>query len=402
MKKVFLIITISLFFFKGYTQQISISDSAIISLITCSPGDEVYSIFGHTAIRVNDSTNGIDVVFNYGMFSFETENFYYKFIKGETDYELGMYNTSLFLPEYAARNSMVWEQVLNLTPIEKRRFINSLENNYRPENRIYRYNFAFDNCSTRARDKIMSALFGFVNFQTAADTRTFRQWIGIYTGNDTWLKFGIDLIFGLESDKTTTSNESMFLPEVLMSVFQTARISSINDENRKLVKETNVLVNTNKERNFITPWYAKPITLSFILFFIGVIITLWDKKRNRHLKSFDTGLNILTGMGGILIFYMMFFSSHPLVKYNLNLLWLNPLNLVVAILLWIRPMRVYLFAYQFLNIALLVGALFAFALSAQAFNMAAYPIIVLQLIRSTGWFAYTKKRLFKHKEKMKR
>src|SRR5665647_1396366 len=119
MKRIFLFIYISLSILNLNAQKISISDSATISLITCSPGEEAYSKFGHTAIRIKDPSNAVDVVFNYGIFSFETENFYYKFIKGETDYQLGVYNTSQFLPEYAQRNSMVWEQVLNLTPIEK-------------------------------------------------------------------------------------------------------------------------------------------------------------------------------------------------------------------------------------------------------------------------------------------
>ncbi|MEI8085521.1 MAG: DUF4105 domain-containing protein [Paludibacter sp.] len=401
MRKIFLIIIIFTSILKINAQQTSISDSAIISLITCSPGQEVYSIFGHTAIRVKDATTGVDIVFNYGVFSFETENFYYKFIKGETDYQLGVYNTSIFLPEYAQRKSMVWEQVLNLNPIEKRRLITTLENNYKPENRIYRYNFAFDNCSTRPRDKITSAMFGFIKFPTTSDSKTFRQWIGVYTGNDTWLKFGIDIIFGLEADKTTSTNESMFLPEVLMTEFQSAQVTSLNGANRKLVSETNILVDNNQPEANVVPWYFKPITFSVILLIAGTIITLWDKKRRRQYKPFDTGILILTGLGGLIIFYLMVFSSHPLVKYNLNLLWLNPLNLVVAIVLWIRPLRAYLFAYQFLNIALLIGALFAFALSAQAFNFAAFPLIVLLLMRATSWFAYTKKRLYKHKEKMK-
>lgn len=400
MRKIIFITTIFLGFLNVNAQELAISDSATISLITCSPGKEVYSIFGHTAIRVNDSTTGVDLVFNYGIFSFDTDGFYYKFIKGETDYQLGVYETSFFLPEYAERKSMVWEQILDLTLAEKRRLINLLKNNYRPENRIYRYNFAYDNCSTRPRDKITSSLYGFAKFQSTTDSKTFRQWIGVYTGNDTWLKFGIDLIFGLEADKNTTVNESMFLPEVLMAEFQSAQVVTVNGVDRKLVKETKVLVNSNEEHNDLTHWYSKPISFSMILLFIGAMITIWERKRKRIYKPFDTGLLILTALAGFVVFYLMIFSSHPLVKYNLNLLWLNPLNLIVAVLIWIRPMRAYLFAYQFVNIGLLVGALFAFAISAQSFNVAAFPLIVLLLMRSTSWFAYTKKKLYRRKEKI--
>src|ERR1035437_506830 len=158
MKKYLLIVCILLTYIKLDAQQVIIGDSAVISLITCSPGQEVYSKFGHTAIRVKDPSNAIDIVFNFGIFSFETENFYYKFIKGETHYQLGVYETGFFLPEYVDRNSMVWEQILNLTTTEKRNLINNLLTNYEPQNRVYRYNFVFECCSTRPRDKILSSI----------------------------------------------------------------------------------------------------------------------------------------------------------------------------------------------------------------------------------------------------
>ena len=151
MRKTTLIIFFCLLFFHSGAQNLSFSDSASISIITCSPGQEVYAKFGHSGIRVSDPVNNKDLIFNYGIFSFDTENFYYKFIKGETDYFLGVHPTDFFLPEYKNRNSMVWEQVLNLTVTEKRRIINALLENYKPENRMYRYNFVFDKQNQQAR-----------------------------------------------------------------------------------------------------------------------------------------------------------------------------------------------------------------------------------------------------------
>ncbi len=376
-------------------QEFSIGDSSTISLITCSPGPEVYAKFGHTAIRVKDPVKGIDVVFNYGIFSFETEDFYYKFIKGETDYQLGVYDTNVFLPEYAERNSMVWEQILNLSQAEKQGLLNKLLENYEPQNRIYRYNFVFDNCSTRPRDKIISTLNGFVEFPALSEPRTFRQWIGVYVGTDTWLKFGIDLLFGLDADKVTTKNESMFLPEVLMSEFQSAKIVSPDVPKRNLVKERVILVNKTDAEDEETSWVFKPMTISIILLIIGTLITVWDVKHKRYFKPFDTVLLLITGVGGIIVFYLAFFSVHPLVKSNLNLLWLNPLNFILAILIWFKRFRKGLFFYQLFNILLLVGALLAFALSKQVFNAATFPLIVLLLMRTTSWVAVTKRRLFK-------
>ena len=398
MKRFFLITTILFCFLSTYAQQISISDSAVISLITCSPGEEVYAKFGHTAIRINDSKNGVDLVFNYGIFSFETENFYYKFIKGETDYQLGVYDTKYFLPEYAQRNSMVWEQILNLTTPERRNLINLLLKNYEAENRTYRYNFVFDNCASRPRDKIFSAIQGFVKFQHSTEPKTFRQWIGVYVGTDTWLKFGIDIVFGMDADRVATTGESMFLPEILMNEFQTAQIQNSNGQIRKLVTENKILVNKKELNTLEDSWIFKPTTVFCFLLIIGICLTIWDiKERKLHFKYFDTLILIISGIGGLIAFYLMFFSLHPLVRSNLNLLWLNPLNLIVAGLIWIKPMRKALFYYEIVNILFLVGALLAFALSAQALNLATFPIIVLLLMRSTSWFALTKRRLFKKK-----
>ena len=398
MKRFFLISTLLICFLNSKAQQIVISDSAVISLITCSPGEEVYAKFGHTAIRINDSGKGVDLVFNYGIFSFETENFYYKFIKGETDYQLGIYDTRYFLPEYAQRNSMVWEQILNLTIPEKRNLINLLLKNYEPENRTYRYNFIFDNCASRPRDKIYSAIEGYVKYQPNSEAKTFRQWIGVYVGTDTWLKFGIDIIFGMDADREASISESMFLPEVLMNEFETAQIQTSKGQIRKLVTEKKILVNKKETTTINDSWIYKPTTLFIVLLLIGMCLTIWDiKERKRHIKFFDTLILAISGIGGIIAFYLMFISLHPLVRSNLNLLWLNPLNLIVAVMMWIKPMRKVLFYYEIVNILLLVGALLAFALSIQSFNLAAFPLIVLLLMRSTSWFALTKRRIFKKK-----
>lgn len=396
MKRLFFIAFLLLGILNIKAQQFSsISDSAVISLITCSPGEEVYSKFGHTAIRINDSKYGVDIVFNYGIFSFETEDFYYKFIKGETDYQLGIYDTRNFLPEYAERNSMVSEQILNLTLVEKRKIINLLLKNYEPQNRIYRYNFVFDNCSTRPRDKIISSLNGYVKFQSASNAKTFRQWIGEYVGTDTWLKFGIDIVFGIDADKPANNSESMFLPENLMNEFQTAQVVSPDGHTRKLVARENTLVNKTEIKEQIPSVFSRPLSISVILFVLGMALTIWDyKKKKLHFRIFDTLILVITGIGGLITFYLMFFSVHPLVKSNFNLLWLNPLNIAVAVFIWIKRLRVTLFYYQMVNILLLVGALVAFALSEQAFNLATFPLIVLLLMRTTCWFDLTKKRIF--------
>jgi len=397
MKKVFLVISIFLCVMNVKAQQVSISDSAVVSLLTCSPGEEVYSKFGHTAIRIADRNNNIDVIFNYGIFSFETSNFYYKFIKGETDYQLGIYDTRNFLPEYAQRNSMVVEQVLNLSPAEKRDLFNLLMQNYLPENRTYRYNFIFDNCATRPRDKILASLHGYVKFQENYESKTFRQLVGSYVGNDTWLKFGIDLVFGIRADRIATESESMFLPEVLMGEFQTAQITARVGGTKKLISERRILVQKIDTKEESTFWLFKPMAFSMILLIIGSAITFWDTKRKYYYRPFDAFLFGLTGVAGLIIAYLMFFSLHPLVKSNLNILWLNPLSLLIVSLLWVRRLRVALFFYQIINVVFLLAALFTFAISVQSINIAAYPIIVLLLMRSVSWISLSRKKIYRRR-----
>ena len=391
----FTLILFSAFILKA--QQLTFSDSAVVSMITCSPGEEVYEKFGHSAIRIKDTRKGIDVVFNYGIFSFETENFYYKFIKGETDYQLGVYDTGNFLASYAQRKSLVWEQIINLNPTEKKNIIKNLLKNYEPENRVYRYNFIFDNCATRPKDKVLGAINGYVKFEVNTEAKTYRQWIGAYVGNDTWLKFGIDLLFGVDADKPASLNESMFLPEELMNGFQNAQIHSPIDQSRRLVLDKKILIDKVGIGETNNQWSLKPFDFTLVLLLLGFALTIWDYFRHHHTKLFDSVLLITTGLGGVLIFYMMLFSTHPLVKSNLNILWMNPLNLILGIVMWFPKLRTTVFFYEILNILLLIGGLFSFAISAQVFNLAAFPLIVLLVLRSTSWFIYLKKRMYKRR-----
>ena len=376
-------------------QEIVISDSARISLITCSPGEELYSKFGHTAIRIQDSQNKIDVVFNYGIFSFETENFYYKFVKGETDYQLGVYDTQLFLPEYAERNSTVWEQELAFSVAEKRNLINALLTNYLPENKLYRYNFVYDNCATRPLNIIKSSINGHLEYKNAGDPLTFRQWVNEYVAPNSWAGFGIDLVFGIDADRNVSIYESMFLPEVLMDQFQHAVIVSNGRERRNLTKERMVLVGSgDKKIEESKGVFSNPLYTSLLFLLTGVIVTFFIGRQRTIIKSFDSILLFTSGLTGLILVYMMTFSLHPLVGSNFNILWLNPLNIVAAFFIWFRSMRKVLFFYQIVNISFLVIALFTFGTSIQSFNMAVFPIIVLMLLRYTRWASRAKTKLY--------
>ncbi len=391
-------------FAKSNAEELIFSDSAQISLLTCSPGKIAYEKFGHTAIRVWDQSMGIDVVFNYGLFSFYTNNFYYKFVKGETDYMLGATTTDAFLPEYAHRNSSVTEQVLNLTAKEKENLLQALILNYQPQNRVYRYNFVYDNCSTRPRDLIMNSVDGVVIFpKTNSVDKTFREYIETYVGWNTWLMFGIDIVFGSVSDVYVNKMTTMFLPEILMDEFKDAIVVLPNDSAHYLVKDENILVHQNgkkvsKVEGNLSP-LLRPIGISTLFLLLGILITYWDLKRKRRNKIFNFILLLVSGLTGLIAFYLAFFSLHPMVQSNYNLLWLNPLNIVAAFIIWYRPWYRVLFYYFIIYILMLLGALAVFALNVQSVNVAFIPLIVLLIVRSMHWLINRRNSQFKIKIK---
>ena len=179
-------------------------DSLRISLLTCGTGDEIYSLFGHTALRVEDRTTGRDVVYHYGVFDFDTPNFALKFALGETDYQMGMTSYKRFLSEYAWLGRSVEQQVLDLTPEEARRLADRLAENYRPENRVYRYSYFYDNCATRPRDQVEQAVEGHVDYgrdmESRATGQTFRSIMRHYAEGHPWSRFGMDFCLGSKAD----------------------------------------------------------------------------------------------------------------------------------------------------------------------------------------------------------
>ncbi|MBQ3896355.1 MAG: DUF4105 domain-containing protein [Paludibacteraceae bacterium] len=340
-----------------------------VSLLTCSPGDELYSAFGHTAIRVND------MVFNYGMFNFNTEGFYIKFVSGETDYELGVEIMQGFERQYERRNRSVIEQKLNLTNEEKAALFNALIENTRPENKTYRYNFVFDNCATRPRVKIEECLKGAIKYDVKEENESYRKLIEKYVGEDSWIKFGIDILIGAEADKTASFFDRLFLPDELMNAFATAR----RDNGERLVTETKEIVSQDKdedddEDNGITPLAVAVIAMTII----SIASLLFPRK----LKALDFILFLATGLLGVVITFLCFFSLHPLVGENYNLLWLNPVHLIIPLTIFIKKARKILMGtYALIALATAI-AMSGYIYLPQEFNIAFLPFMAIIVVRA--------------------
>ena len=305
----------------------SLSEEAFISLITCTPGEELYALYGHTALRVCDPENRIDVTFNYGIFSFDVDHFYWKFVKGETWYQLGINNTQWFMESYAEEHRPVYEQVLNLSPEQRDRIWQALVENYRPENREYLYNFVFDNCATRPYVLICNALGDTVTSDYTGYTgKTYRRFLRHYTGALSWANAGINLLFGPRADKPMTSEQRLFLPEELMFYLQSARMS-----------DGTPLVGNQAIAPFVmsrTPWYASwPLGLA-LYFMLVCLISYYDRKRQRWSWWLELAVGIPYVLLIAIVTFLTFFSCHPLVGFGWRLL-IIPLTHLCARLIYI-------------------------------------------------------------------
>lgn len=309
-------------------QWVRSAEHPYVSLLTCSPGDEVYSFFGHTALRYCNPDKKLDLVFNYGVFDFSQPGFVPKFVLGETDYMLGVVEYPNFIQEYAMRGSGVVEQVLALDSMQQQMFMKLLLDNYRPENRVYRYNYFYNNCTTKARDIIEEALadVGGVEYSVCDSGATFRETIHSFTKVSPWYSFGIDLLLGCEADVAPGARAMQFIPSTLMRDFSTAVIPVEKDSVVQLVVRTNNLLEPVNESENSTALFTPNILFSLLLLFI-VAMTYIEYRKKKLFWVVDVLLLLVQGIAGLLITFMVLFSVHPTVGSNMLVLLLNPLPL---------------------------------------------------------------------------
>lgn len=301
-------------------QSMTNPDRIQISLLTCSPGKEVWAQYGHTAIRYYDKESGEDLAINYGIFSLDQTYFIPRFVLGMTDYRMGVQPMDMFLTQYSYEGRGVIEQVLNLSAEDKEVIYKALQENMKPENVVYRYNYFFDNCTTRARDMLVNHLHGKVVYPPAEEDATFRSMIHKWNNKYEWSQFGEDLLLGVNADRKTTKSEQQFLPENLRSDFDKAKYNG-----KPLVKETNVLLDAETE--VAEPVFPlSPLSIALIFAVISLVMILFSYRRQQVYWAWDLALMLTSGLMGI-IFFVMIFSQHPCVSLNFILLFFNPLPL---------------------------------------------------------------------------
>ena len=300
-----------------------------VSVITCSPGDEVYSLYGHTAIRLRDEARGLDIAVNYGVFDFNTDHFAWKFVLGETDYMCMAVPWHFFIDEYRQRGSSVKAQVLNLTEEETDSLVRYLDWNLKPENCIYRYNYLTDNCTLRVMDCVERAIKGRIVYSWDTDRLTYRDIIHDYTNGSPWAQVGNDILLGCDVDTILSSRAKCFVPDYYSSALNGALIRDLVADTRPMVRRTEMLLEASVPAGAQQDSFpVSPVIAVWGLFAVLCLIAMIEYRTGYMLWPLDFVLLTAHGVAGAILLFVFLFSQHPALDTNWQVWLLNPLPLL--------------------------------------------------------------------------
>jgi hypothetical protein len=327
-------------FIVHYSIAQTLSPQAKVSLITVSPGEDLYSSFGHTALWISDPMYGVDRVYNYGTFDFRTGNFYIKFLRGTLPYILSVYPMPNMVYGSQLENRTLKEQILNLSDAQKQRLYQLLETNALPENREYRYKFYYDNCSTRPRDMLVKACGDSLRFMNVVDTtKSYRDWMNEYLRSQAWARMGMNLGIGYPADVKTSSWQAMYLPDNVYTEADRARLKTANGQEIPLVANSLMLfrATTAEESNAFLTYLLSPDFFFAVLLVIVFLITRRQRRRNRRGFWLDRWLFGFVGLWGWFLVFLWFGTDHGVTTWNPAILFMMPLHM--PLIFWVTRQR---------------------------------------------------------------
>ncbi|MFD0962592.1 lipoprotein N-acyltransferase Lnb domain-containing protein [Pseudofulvibacter geojedonensis] len=355
---------------------VTFSNNTTISVLTCGVGDELYSQFGHSAIRIKDHQTGLDLVYNYGVFDFDDPNFYTNFAKGKLIYKMGYTDIANFYAQYQWENREVKEQVLNLTPMQERKLINFLQNNIKPENTKYQYDFLFNNCATKITEVLNEVLEHKVVYNRNHITThyTFRDLINNHVPYNTWANVGINIALGSVIDVKATKEQHDFLPSYVFHSLQAAKLNK-----KPLVKVPKTLIKKEESRIPTSNFYTSPIFIFSILGLFTIIITFRDFRNKTRSKIFDFFILFITGTIGFFIVLLWFATDHTATANNFNLLWAFTPNIIITFSIFKN--RKWHDKYFLLAFILMVVMGLVWILKIEKFAISLIPFLIALAIR---------------------
>lgn len=353
-----------------------------ISLLTCDPGEEIYSSFGHSGIRVLELTTGRDVVYNYGTFDFGAPNFVLNFAGGRLDYYLSVSTFDRFIAEYDYFQRAVREQILDLNEQQKLDLIQFLETNYLPENRAYRYDFFFDNCATRVRDALSTVLGDQLVWhdeeQESVD-KTFRELIDEMVYYMSWSDLGIDLALGSRLDRDATPLEEQFLPKYMEEAFARAEIQG-DGPTRPLVGKSRSILNFEKPEGSFGA--INPYWIFWVVAILFTGITFVGFKKKKLFIGFDIVFFGILGIVGLVMTALWLGSEIPSTKYNWNILWAFPGHIVLAASLFGKSIKPWVLKYMLFALIMADAAVVFWILGWQSFHPSLVPLLLVLILRT--------------------
>ncbi|RZN83095.1 MAG: DUF4105 domain-containing protein [Winogradskyella sp.] len=371
----------------SFSQQLQLSPKAEVSVLTFGPGTNLNDAFGHNAFRIKDRTQGLDVVFGYGGYDFDAPNFYLKFAQGKLNYLISRKKYSDIFQLYRYYDRTIDEQTLNFNQDQKQALYNYLDNNYKPENRRYLYDFFYDNCATKIRDVANVSASQTISYSEIKDEekKTFRTLIHEQVGLNTWGSFGIDIALGSIIDRPVTGNEQQFLPKYIFKSFENAQLDS-----KPLVKSTNTIYKSRHNKGYTTNLIFSPIVIMLLLSALIIYLTYRDSKSGKRTKWLDIILFGLTGLIGIALLLLWFGTDHTATGYNYNLLWAFPINLFVIGQLFKEQTKNWFRGFLKFLVIMLTLMTMHWIIGIQVFAIALLPFLIALLVRYIYLLRYYK------------
>ena len=341
-----------------------------ISILTIGEGESLVDAFGHTAVRVKDSKLKKDIVFNFGVYDFNSPNFYSNFVKGRPEYKLAAQNYNNFIHNYIKQKRYIVEHKLNLDLNSTKIIIDFLVKKLNDP--YYIYDYLRDNCTTRGADIVIDKTNIFKDNKLNLETsHSYRDLIHGKINENSWAALGIDLCLGAIIDKKINTRETFFLPENLMNYLDLFQDDIIN---------MNIIYSPESETIYREN-LPSPQLINFILSLIIIVITIFNFRNNKWSKSLDTLIFLLTGSIGILIIYLWFFSNHFAGAQNFNFLWAFPFNFALIFAIHKNKVPKWSIRYIKLLIILIVLLILHWITGVQKYNLTLLPIFVALLIR---------------------
>lgn len=372
--------------FLGLSQNAQLSPLSKISLLTVGTGEDLAAKFGHSAIRLQDPTLGIDEVYGYGNYDFDDPNFYLNFTRGKLSYTISRIPFKYFEYSYQQEKRWIREQELDVNLEQRNKIITFLEHNLLPENKKYKYDFLFDNCATRIPmvfEKTLGDTFKF-DYNHLEEQLTFRELIRLKLNPNSWSNFGIDLALGSVIDREASPYEHLFLP---IYVYEQMKHTTL--DGKPIVKKETVLLDIPEQEDrsplFLTPLFWLSIVLLLVCY-----ITYTDYKNLRRNKWLDFGLFIVTGLAGVLILFLWSATDHLATKDNFNSLWAFAPNIIIAFIVIKKQIPSWMITYIIFLTILLGITCMLWMFKIQVFSILLIIVLLALAIRYVYLIYYFK------------